>query len=209
MSELHWETIEDAQRKALASLKEFVKTGVLGGGTALALQLGHRKSVDLDFFIEKLVSLHLVSKIQQYYGRIETMVRTGDEFTFISPYGVKITFLFYPYRALYAVIPTASVSFFDWRDIALDKAHTIGRRQEWRDYVDLYRCVRNGFSLEDIMRGAQKKFGDSFSPKLFLSQLVYMEDIKEFSSVEFVGEAILPIDVKQFFEQEVGKLPIP
>lgn len=206
MLELRWETIEEPQRKTLASLKEFANLGVLGGGTALALQLGHRKSIDLDFFVKKPISFHLVAKIQKYYTHIDTMVRTGDEFTFVSPYGVKITFLFYPYRALYKTIPTASVSFFDWRDIALDKAHTIGRRREWRDYVDLYYCARNKFSLKKIMKGSEEKFGDSFSSKLFLSQLVYMDDIEEFSSVEYIGDALVPDEVKRFFEREAGKL---
>lgn len=206
MLELRWETIEDPQRKALASLKEFANLGVLGGGTALALQLGHRKSIDLDFFVKKSISLHLVAKIQKYYAHIDTMIRTGDEFTFVSPHNVKITFLFYPYRALYKPIPTASVSFFDWRDIALDKAHTIGRRHEWRDYVDLYYCAKNRFSLQEIIEGSGKKFGDSFSSKLFLSQLVYMDDIEDFSSVECIGEVPAPDEVKRFFEQEIGEL---
>lgn len=209
MLKFHWEILGEPQQKALQSLKEFARLGTLGGGTALALQLGHRRSFDLDFFVPKAVSLQLVARIQKYYGHFDTLVRTGDEFSFVSPDGVKITFLFYPYKPLYKSIPSSSVSFFDWKDIALDKAHTIGRRNEWRDYVDLYYCVQAKFSLDEIMKGAEKKFSDSFSEKLFLSQLVYLEDIEETSSVEFLeSKSVSREKVKAFFENEIKRLEI-
>lgn len=208
MSKFHWRVIGKSQRKALISLGDFARIGVLGGGTALALQLGHRMSVDLDFFLPKPISLQFVARIQRLYKSIETIIRTGDEFTFVSPQKVKITFLFYPYSPLYARVNMKHVQSFHWKDIALDKAHTIGRRHEWRDYVDLYWCVRNGFALKNIIQGAEKKFGDSFSAKLFLSQLVYLKDIEEFSSVEFIGRKISPNVVQKFFEQGIKKLHI-
>lgn len=208
MLQPNWEVIEKPQRKALESLREFTRYGVLGGGTALALQLGHRKSVDLDFFLPKQPSLQLVAKIQRFYQNIETIVRTGDEFSFISPYQVKITFLFYPYKPLYKTIETPDVSLFSWKDIALDKAYTIGRRQEWRDYVDVYYCIQKGFSLQKLIQESEKKFGDSFSSKLFLSQLIYLDDLAESESVEFIGEAVTPKKVRLFFEREVKNLKL-
>lgn len=209
MSKLHWEALGEPQRKALESLREFARYGALGGGTALALQLGHRKSVDLDFFLPKQPSLQFVAKIQRFYRSIETLVRTGDEFSFVSPHQVKMTFLFYPYTALYKKVDTKIIPLFVWQDIALDKAHTIGRRVEWRDYVDLCVCMKRGFSLPKIIRGAEKKFGDSFSAKLFLSQLCDLTDLSETESVEFIGSALSPQEVREFFVRETQKLDLP
>lgn len=206
MLELHWEILREPQQRALESLREFAGYGVLGGGTALALQFGHRVSVDLDFFLSKPLSLQFTAKIQKFYGDIETLVRTGDEFSFVTSDQVKLTFLFYPYRPLYATIDTPFVKLYAWKDIALDKAHTIGRRQEWRDYVDLYYSLKQGFKLGRLLLQAEEKFGDSFSSKLFLSQLVYLEDLTEFESVEFIKDSATPEQVRAFFIKEIEKL---
>ncbi len=64
MSKLYFEILNSKQQKVFAFLKEFSKLGVLGGGTALALQLKHRKSYDFDIFMAKSITKDLLSKIQ-------------------------------------------------------------------------------------------------------------------------------------------------
>jgi len=208
MSKLYFEILTDNQKKALLSLKNFSKYGILAGGTALALQFFHRKSYDLDIFVPKQISKKFLYKIKQHFRKIEIIVDTGDEFSFISLFHkVKISFIHYPYPSLYKIIPTPYLRIFSWRDIALDKAHTIGRRGEWRDYIDLYFAVKRGFGLKDIIKKAKKKFGDSFSEKLFLSQLCYYKDIQDFS-VEFLKEKITKDQTQRFFENEVKKIKL-
>jgi len=205
MSKLYFEILTDNQKKALLSLKNFSKYGILAKGTALALQFFHRKSYDLDIFVPKQISKKFLYKIKQHFRKIEIIVDTGDEFSFISLFHkVKISFIHYPYPSLYKIIPTPYLRIFSWRDIALGKAHTIGRRGEWRDYIDLYFAVKRGFGLKDIIKKAKKKFGDSFSEKLFLSQLCYYKDIQDFS-VEFLKEKITKDQTQRFFEKEVKK----
>jgi hypothetical protein len=154
---------------------------LLGGGTALALQLAHRKSYDFDVFNSKPISKRFLLKVRDHFERVQILVDTSDELSLVTPFGVKISFVFYPFHPLYKIIPTHGLSIHSWKDIALDKAYSIGRRGEWRDYVDLYFCMKNGFSLEGIIKGARKKFRDLFSEKLFLSQLCYFGDIKDYS----------------------------
>lgn len=205
MSKLHFELLSKNQIKVLEILKNFSKYGVLGGGTALMLQFSHRNSYDLDIFLPKIVSQKFLYKVKQYFKQIEIIVDTGDEFSFIStPHKVKISFIYYPYSPLYKTIPTPYLNFFSWKDIGLDKARTIGRRGEWRDYVDLYFVIKKGFSLKEIIKGTEKKFGDSFSEKLFLSQLSYFGDIEDFT-VDFIGEKDSPKEIKDFLEKEVEK----
>ena len=208
MSKFYIKTIDENQSNALKDLKVFSKYGILAGGTALVFQLGHRKSYDLDIFTPKPISKKFLYRIKQHFKKIEIIVDTGDEFSFVSvSHKVKISFIYYPYSPLYKTILTPYLRIFSWKDIILDKAHTIGRRGEWRDYIDLYFAIKNGFQLKDIIQKAEKKFGDTFSKKLFLSQLCYYGDIKDFS-VEFIKEKITKNQLQKFFEKEVSKLKI-
>ena len=208
MSKLHFEILTDNQKKSLFLLKEFSKYGILGGGTALTLQLSHRYSYDFDVFLPKAISKKFLYEVKKYFREIEIIVDTGDEFSFISLFHkVKISFIYYPYPPLYEIIPTSYLRIFSWKDITLDKAHTIGRRGEWRDYIDLYFAIKKGFELKDIIKEAKKKFGDTFSKKLFLSQLCYYKDIQDFS-VGFVKEKVSKSQLQKFFEKEVKKIKI-
>jgi hypothetical protein len=208
MLRLYFEVLTENQKRALKDLKAFSKYGVLAGGTALALQFCHRKSYDLDIFVPKLISRKFLYKVKQYFKNIEILVDTGEELSFVSLlHKVKISFIYYPYLPLYKTILTPYLEIFSWKDIALDKAYCIGRRGEWRDYIDLYFTLKRGYSLKKIIKGAEKKFGDTFSKKLFLSQLCYFGDIKVFS-VEFIKEKISKTQLQKFFEKEIRKLKI-
>lgn len=208
MSKLHFELLDRNQVRTLELLKSFSNYGILGGGTALILQLSHRYSYDLDIFLPKLISKKFLYKVKQHFKEIEIIVDTGDEFSFVSiPHKVKISFIYYPFPPLYKTISTPYLRFFSWKDIGLDKAHTIGRRGEWRDYVDLYLIIKNGFLLKNIIKKCQKKFSDSFSEKLFLSQLIYFGDLKDFT-VDFIGNRYSPEEIKKFLEKEIKKYKV-
>ncbi len=205
MSKLHYKLLSKSQIKVLEVLKNFSKYGILGGGTALMLQLSHRCSYDFDIFLPKLISKKFLYKVKQHFKKIEIITDTDDEFSFVSVlHKVKISFIYYPFPSLYKIVSTPYLKLFSWKDIALDKAHTIGRRGEWRDYVDLYFIIKNGFSLKNIIKGAQKKFADSFSEKLFLSQLVYYKDLKDFT-VDFISAKYSKKEIQDFLEKEVKK----
>jgi len=202
MSKLCFDILTKEQKETFRSLKPLSKYAALGGGTALALQLAHRKSYDFDVFNPKPISPRFLLKVRDRFERVQVLVDTSDELSLVIPSGVKISFVFFPFHPLYKIIPTHGLSIHGWKDIALDKAYSIGRRGEWRDYVDLYFCMKAGFSLEGIIKGARRKFRDLFSEKLFLSQLCYSGDIKDYS-IELMKEAITPRQLWQFFENEV------
>ncbi|MFH1462640.1 MAG: nucleotidyl transferase AbiEii/AbiGii toxin family protein [bacterium] len=208
MSKLHFEFLNKNQKKTLDVLKNFSDYGILGGGTALTLQFSHRYSYDLDIFVPKLISKRFLYKVKRYFKKIEIITDTGDEFSFVSlPYKVKISFIYYPFFPLYQTISTPYLKIFSWKDIALDKAHTIGRRGEWRDYVDLYFAVQKGFLLKNIISGAQKKFTDSFSEKLFLSQLTYWRDLKDFT-INFIKKKYSQKEIEKFFQNQIKTIKL-
>jgi len=168
----------------------------------LALQLGHRRSYDFDVLCPEPIPKRFIFRIKEYFKEVQILVDTSDELTFTTVLGVKVSFVFYPFPPRYKLITAGNLSVHSWKDIALDKAYTIGRRGEWRDYVDLYFCMKNGFSLEGIIKGSRRKFRDLFSEKLFLSQLSYFGDVKDYS-IELVKEDITPQQIRQFFKREI------
>ena len=207
MSRLYIDILTGEQKKTLESLKPFSRYGILAGGTGLALQLAHRKSCDLDVFCPGPISKTFLLKLKKHFKKLQILVDSSNELGIISPLGVKISFIYYPFDPLYRIIPTATLSIYNWKDIALDKAYVIGRRGEWRDYIDLYFSLKADLSLKSIIKGAKRKFKDLFSEKLFLSQLCYFGDIKDFS-IEFFQEEVTFSYLQRFFEKEVRQLKL-
>ena len=191
-----------AQKDVFAKLSTLKRIGILAGGTALAFQLQHRRSFDFDIFTSKDIPEDLAWEVKKIFGKIKIFKESENELTFFTSRKVKITFFHYPFRPLYKIIKTNQISLFNWRDIAADKAYTLGRRPIYRDYVDLYFIMKRGREIEDIISDAKKKFKDLFSEKLFLRQLIYFGDIKDFT-IEFLGETFQPEEIKSFFEEAV------
>jgi len=107
MSKIHYELLSKEQREVLEILRSFSKYGVLGGGTALMLQLFHRYSYDFDVFTPKAISRKFLYKIKQHFKKIDIITDTGDELSFVSvPQRVKISFIYYPFSPLYKIIST-------------------------------------------------------------------------------------------------------
>ena len=95
---------------------------------------------------------------------------------------------------------------FDIKDIAVQKAYTIGRRGEYRDYFDLYTILKLGFyDLTKIIETAKKVYGSVFEEKIFLQQLVYFDDLLNFDIIPDSTEK-LPTkeEVKRFLEKLVS-----
>ena len=81
-------------------------------------------------------------------------------------------------------------------------------RGTFKDYVDLYFILKYKYSsLKEIKKIAEKKYKNEFNFRLFLEQLIYLEDIKE-GKIEFLGEKVSKPEMQKFFEEEVQKLSI-
>ena len=66
------------------------------------------------------------------------------------------------------------------------KSYALERRAKWKDYVDLYFLLTNGFSIEEISQRANEIFKDLFSEKQFRAQLAYFDDINYSEEVEYM-----------------------
>lgn len=201
MPELHFEVLDRGRREVFDKLKSFSKEGVLGGGTALSLLLAHRKSYDLDVFGAEPIRRKMLRRVQEIFGEdIKILVDSRDELSFLTPEKIKISFIYFPFESLHKSVKTSSIPIFNTQDLASNKAYTIGRRGEYRDYVDFFFLLKKGLKLEKIVKEAQKRFRGAFSEKLFLEQLVYFGDLEDFT-VEFIGEEYSPGQVLEFFKR--------
>lgn len=215
MIELHLEILDEQRNSMWNKLRSFSSVGVLGGGTGLALQLGHRKSYDFDVMISTLIQKSLWVKAKKEFGNgcLKTL-DSEDQLSFVTPENIAITFLYCEDRFLFPSLKSSSIDLLDIRDIAAEKAMTIGRRGKWRDYADIYSLlVRDIISLPEICEWGQRRFGGGFSKRLFLQQLVYFDDIPDFT-IEWVGTEIDPEEIKRFLcrvvkEEEEKDLIMP
>lgn len=208
ISNIHLELLDKDRQEVLQKLIPFAADFVLGGGTALALQLTHRKSFDFDFFSSSQISKKLLEKLSQVLPIENIVVDTLDELTFFTTATIKITFLYYPFKPLFDHIKIeGGLKIFPIKEIALQKAYTIGRRGEYRDYYDLYTILKNGdINLKELISGTKQVYKGAFDEKLFLEQLVYYGDIRSFDITPISKTQLLtPDELKQYFETLVKK----
>lgn len=178
----------------------------LAGGTGLAMQITHRVSVDFDLFCQENIPDDLLEKVEIIFSgsEVRVSVNNSDELTIFVD-DVKITFLHYPFSIYSQYIEMAGVKIISPKNIAFTKAYSIGRRGSYKDYVDLYFLLKGGYvQLKDIVSECPKIFGGSFSDRLFLEQLVYMDDIDEID-IKFLKTKVTKKDLEKFFVNEVGK----
>lgn len=205
MSSIHLELLDKNQLEFFKKLKPFKKKTALAGETALCLQLGHRYSLDFDLFQEKPIHPKDINLIKKTLPLKKIVFKSSDIIIAQIFPEINFSLVYYWYKKpLFPKIDAGSLYLFDYRDIALDKSHTIGRRATWRDYFDLFYILKNKlYSLEEIIRNAKKKFGVDFSEEQFLTQLTYFEDLTQFESLQFVGKNYFQQEIKDFLIKEV------
>lgn len=205
---MHPEALNEKGKNIFPSLKNF-SGFYLAGGTALALQIGHRISIDFDFFSDKYISDNLFDKARKFFSdkKIILSVNNKNELTFFAD-GVKITFVYYPFPVINSFIEYENVMMLEVKEIAATKLYSIGRRGIFKDYIDLYFVLsENHASLEEIIGLAEKKYGNEFNARLSLEQMVYLDDLEE-TELLFLKGKIGKQEIEKFFEQEIKKIKI-
>ena len=182
----HNAILSDKQIELLPLIGEFKREYYLVGGTAIALYLGHRRSIDYDLF--KFAPLNRkknIEKIRQFgYEPLITWNVTDQMNLVVNE--VKLTFFQYPFQIKADHVFEKSVRIPDLIDLAAMKAYALGRRSKWKDYVDLYFLLKEQFSFEAISQRTSAIYGEMFSDKLFRSQLSYFEDVDYTEEVEYM-----------------------
>ena len=206
---MHQEALTNKGQEIFSRLEGF-EGYYLAGGTALALQIGHRISVDFDLFYSENIPKDLLRKIKTIFKQspVAVSVNNPDELSvFID--GTKISFIKYPFPVLLPFVNMNGINLLSIKELAATKSYTIGRRGSFKDYVDLFFILQEGHSsLEEILELAEKKYGQEFNGRLFLEQLTYTQDVEDAEIILLKNKSINRNLVFNFLYQEVGKIKI-
>ena len=202
----HRKVIPASTEASLCALRDarLLDRFYLAGGTGLALQFGHRLSLDLDFFAkEQFDEEMLLQGVQALDGF--ALVAKAPHTLHATVQKTKVSFLGYAYPVLFPTKPFLEVAVADPRDIACMKVSAVAGRGTKRDFVDLYLCAKQ-YGLKEILRLFDQKFAQThFSRIHILKSLTFFSDAEK----DPMPHMLVPLDwdtVKQFFLLESPRL---
>ncbi len=203
---MHSNILSNKQKELLPIVKTFGREFYLVGGTAIALHLGHRRSIDFDLFKNgQIKRKSIINKIQTFQYQF-IITRNVEEHLDVIIDEVKFTFFEYPFKVDAILDFDRIITIPDLLSLAAMKAYALGRRSKWKDYVDLYFILKDYYNVEQITLKAISIFGDMFSEKLFRSRLSYFDDIDFTEPIEFIGDKISEETIKEFLIEKSIKL---
>ncbi|OGZ27671.1 MAG: hypothetical protein A2365_03435 [Candidatus Nealsonbacteria bacterium RIFOXYB1_FULL_40_15] len=190
-----WEKIAESE-----CLNDFY----LAGGTGLALQFGHRKSIDLDFFNPAPFSTAKLTERLSALGDLKINSKTEEDTLNCSLNGVLVSFFKYPYKLLFPLAEYKGVKIADFRDIACMKIDVISSRGSKKDFVDLY-FILNKISLKELLTLFDKKYeGIKYNRMHLLKSLFYFDEAEK-DPVPVMLEDIKWEDVKERIKRETAE----
>lgn len=176
----HPQVLGAAQQKGLRQLGQIMTTQqfYLGGGTALAIHLGHRRSVDFDWFTYERMAdpLRLAQNLNdQGVTFVTEQVERGTLHGSIS--GVRVSFLEYRYPLLQPLVawPTFGCALASPADLACMKLSALAQRGAKKDFVDIYALGMKYCSLSDMLSWYKKKYAVTDLTHVLYS-LAYFDD---------------------------------
>lgn len=202
---LHLETVEPFTLGLLKSLmsKTYLEPFVLVGGTALALQLGHRKSVDLDLFsVSDFDTDTLLENLQKDYAVQPKVLTKGSLITDVE--GIKVDFIRFKYSFSYPMIEADGIRLLSMADIAPMKLDAITGRGSKKDFYDLYFLLES-YTLSEILDLYSSKYQHS---TLFhvIKSLTWFEDAEPQALPDVLLKKATWAQVKKRIQQAVSKL---
>jgi hypothetical protein len=176
---LHLNILDNERQTALPLFKNFLNDNFyLAGGTGLALQIGHRDSIDFDFFKEgDFDTVLLIEKIFVIFASHKLIITQQEKNTVscLINDSIQLSFFGYHHSLLQPLIKTDYFNIASIIDIGCMKLSAITNRYIEKDYVDLYFILQN-LSLSELLENFVKKY-PSFDKTLILKSLVYFDDI--------------------------------
>ena len=201
---LHLETIEPKTLELLRKLQSLsiFENSRLVGGTALALQLGHRKSIDLDIFGKIAATPEEIQETCSEVGSLE-ISKTSKNINIYWVDGIKVDCVNYPYEWLDECRVLDGVRLASISDIAAMKISAIINRGTKKDFIDLHFLLKE-MSLNHILDLYDQKYIDG-SRFIAIKSLTYFEDA-ESDPMPYMFEDVTWEDVKKSIIAAVQKL---
>lgn len=208
MSQLFWNTISEDMRFVL---NEFFKNEIaqkfyLAGGTALSLQLGHRQSIDLDFFSETEDIPTIRQVLIQSLDFLETQITdTSWGNLVLLANGVRVGFYGYGYALINPLVEHGKIQLASVEDIALMKMDALLSRASRKDFYDLYFICKN-ISLNQLFSKVHRKYPSIRDFEVQVTKrLVYFETA-ELDTDPILLSTISWQEVKDYFIQKAKEI---
>ncbi|MGH7596450.1 MAG: nucleotidyl transferase AbiEii/AbiGii toxin family protein [bacterium] len=206
---MHQNILNPEQKSNLELLGQIpeIKQFYLAGGTALALLIGHRYSVDLDFFTErKFSTTKLLKKLLTFPNCIKQSISKGTLYVELN--GVSCSFIVYLYPLIDKTVASPwQIQLASTIDIGAMKVNAIGGRGRRRDFIDLYFMAQTR-PLSAIWDDFKQRYGKTGLSTFHVKKsLTYFVD----ADGDPMPEMIKRVDwkkVKEFFEKETKNLEL-
>ena len=197
---LQTHTVESALLELLIKLmqQELFFPFTLVGGTALALQTGHRKSIDIDMFGNQPVDEISFTDILNEVGKVRVLSKSNNILIYTIN-GIKVDFVNYRYNWLEKPLTLQSVRLASKKDIAAMKLNAIAGRGSRKDFFDLHELL-NYFSLEDILDFYDKKYPDG-SKFMAIKSLTYFDDADREQNPELIKSTTWGVIKKKIIKE--------
>jgi hypothetical protein len=174
-----------AQQRLWPELHPSIQLGlVLYGGTAIALRLGHRPSVDFDFFTDKPLDKAVLQSAFPFLQRSTVLQDEPNAYTVLVPCGttqdqhLKVSFfgtIGFGRIGEPEITDDGTLQVATLDDLMATKVKVILQRIEAKDYRDIAAMVKAGVSLSKGLSAAREMYGHSFQPSESLKAMVYFE----------------------------------
>jgi len=202
--------LSDQQHRALDRLSALPAMAAfyLAGGSALAIHLGHRRSLDLDFFSKTPdVDLEaLKAAAAACFSQVQVVAQTDTALRLLCDQ-VPIDFVRYPYPPIEPLGQALGVELAGLRDLAAMKLSAISRRGLRRDFWDLYEVLRTGLTLRECGAAYVQRFGVREADLYHVLRALTFFDDAEKDPVYPPGlDPTRWGDIKTFFLSEAPKL---
>lgn len=195
---MNFQIFNQNQVLLLPLVKQFKKEFYLVGGTAIALHIGHRRSIDFDLFKYSAIKPKSILRVVSDFDYPYSVTRSVYEQLNLTIKDVKFTFFQFPFKIEAKEKLDDMLRLPNLLDLAAMKAYALGRRSKWKDYVDLYFILKDYYTVQQISDRTTALFGQLFSEKLFRAQLSYFDDIDYTEPVEFLVQPVPDKEIKDF-----------
>jgi len=153
--------------------EEKLKHFVLVGGTALALQVGHRISIDIDLFRHSDFDQSTLLDALNKYGTVQ-LLKKSENILILSLNGIKVDLVNYKYPWIGNLEIVENIRFASLSDIAAMKLNAIAGRGSVKDFIDIF-ALLNIFSLREMLNFYNEKYQDG-SEFMVIKSLTFFDD---------------------------------
>ena len=205
---MHPECLPRDGRRTLVALKDPVRAHgfVLAGGTALALQLGHRISEDLDFFSAAPFSTDALYRELEGRRLSPSVLQEAEGTLTVNAAGVKVSFFHHPYPFVGKLLHFGGSPLASTTDIASMKAIAVSQRGARRDFIDLFFILRDT-PFRKVAENMVTRYGAArISPVQIGKSLVFFADAESDPDPRYRGKGPDWESVKRFFRRNIRQM---